>query len=73
MENEFLTPEWLADCLYEFALPLGGIDLDVCGNRDSLVQVKYSYGEQGDGDFVNAFQFSTVLQFVTTNRPLIAT
>ena len=59
LENEYLTPEWLANCVYEFALPLGGIELNLCGNRDSVLQAKYSYGEQEDGEFVNAFQFDT--------------
>lgn len=42
----------LAYCIHQFAEPLGGLDLNLCGNRES-------YGEQQSGDFVNAFQFST--------------
>ena len=56
---EYLTPKWLCDCITEFARPFGGIDLDLCGNRDSIIQARYSYGEQSNGTFVNAFQFKT--------------
>lgn len=56
-ENEYLTPSWLSNLLTEFTAPMGGIDLDLCGNRDSLVKAKHSYGEQKNGTFIDAFKF----------------
>jgi hypothetical protein len=58
-ENEYLIPEWLAESIDKFAEPYDGISLDLCGNPDLSIQAKYSYGEQSDGCFIDAFQFDS--------------
>lgn len=54
-----MTPKWLSDCINEFVEPLGGIDLNLLGHKESLVKTKYSFGDQSDDTFVDPRSFSS--------------
>ena len=56
LQVEWNTPPEIANLIHEFAETFVGLSLDPCGNPDSNIDAKYSYGRIGESDeeFIDA-------------------